>query len=581
MGRVQPGGALTDRSAELMSRFLAADMVSRWLWGRHRPSSLGQLIALHPGTRARMARRATVAAVLALGATNLSVGAETYLLVQLAFNGGQLTFDADGPLDFGAVVLAIALGAVLNVALGLAVLRPQLDWFVLGKPADHDRRRAVQRIPRHQVYATLVAWAVGVGMYFVFADRRTWTIFLAISVAFALAAGSVACLTYLFAERAARPLTVVALRDFPAQHVVHGVHGRMLAVWVVSSGIPMFGLLFVNAGRWVGLLPNAHSSVDWTTVVLALVGLFAGARVVALVGKAIADPLNDLSRAVNNVDEGDLSVRVSVYDSSELGVLQHGFNEMVSGLEERERMRELFARHVGDTVAAQALEHGAGMRGTNADVGVLFVDIIGSTSLAAQQDPNATADLLNEFFTIVADVVDKHCGFVNKFEGDAALAVFGAPVELDDPAAAALAAARQLAERLSGELPIKWGIGVAYGATFAGNIGAERRYEYTVIGDPVNECARLSEMAKAATVPVLASGVAIKAAADEEATLWRTLGSRVLRGRGEPTYIYAPVALAGADAPSVGAGVLSAVLRPIRRSGVGGLIRLPLMMIRR
>lgn len=546
-----------------------ADLVSRWLWGRHRPSSLGEIVALHRGARARMARRATAAAVLALVGTNTSVGIETYLLVQLAFNGGQLTFDTSGPLDFTAVFIAIAVGAIANVVLGIAVLRPQLDWFVLGEPADHDRRRSVQRIPRRQVYATLIAWAFGVSTYFVFAHERSAVVLLAISVAFALAASSVACLTYLFAERAARPLSVVALRDFPAQHVVHGVHGRMLAVWVVSSAIPMFGLLFVNAGRWMEVLPRSVGSVDWTTVVLGLVGLVAGARVVALVGKAIADPLNDLSRAVGQVDDGDLSVRVSVYDSSELGVLQHGFNEMVSGLEERERMRELFARHVGDTVAAQALEHGAGMRGTNADVGVLFVDIIGSTAIAAQQDPNATADLLNEFFTIVADVVDSHSGFVNKFEGDAALAVFGAPVSLDNPAAAALCAARQLAERLSGNLPIRWGIGVAYGATFAGNIGAERRYEYTVIGDPVNECARLSEMAKAAAVPVLATGAAVGAAADETMN-WRSVGSRVLRGRREPTDIYAPRRLAGVQARAASAGVLSTVLAPIKRSA--GLI---------
>ncbi|NED66371.1 adenylate/guanylate cyclase domain-containing protein, partial [Streptomyces sp. SID10244] len=94
-----------------------------------------------------MARWATAAAALAISITNCVVGVETFLLVQLAFNGGQLNFDTTlGAPNFPAVVIAIVIGLIINVALGLSVFRPQLRWFVSGRPADRARRRAVQRI---------------------------------------------------------------------------------------------------------------------------------------------------------------------------------------------------------------------------------------------------------------------------------------------------------------------------------------------------------------------------------------------------------------------------------------------------
>ena len=140
----------------------------------------------------------------------------------------------------------------------------------------------------------------------------------------------------------------------------------------------------------------------------------------------------------------------------------------------------------------------------------MFVDVIGSTTLAATRPPTEVVEVLNRFFAVVVDVVHRHGGFVNKFEGDAALAVFGAPVPLDDPAGAALAAARELAVRLDAEVEeIAAGIGASFGAAVAGNIGAEQRYEYTVIGDPVNEAARLTELAKDVPGRVVASETAL------------------------------------------------------------------------
>jgi adenylate cyclase len=225
-----------------------------------------------------------------------------------------------------------------------------------------------------------------------------------------------------------------------------------------------------------------------------------------------------------------------------VGLLQGGFNRMVGGLRDRERIRDLFGRHVGVEVARAALAGGIEMGGEVRDVAVLFVDLVGSTRLAASRPPAEVVALLNGFFAVVVDVVARHGGWVNKFQGDAALAVFGAPVALDGAPDRALAAARELAARLRAEVPeVHAGIGVAFGAAVAGNVGERRRYEYTVIGDPVNEAARLSELAKSEPQRVLASSAIVERAGAAEAARWRLGGAVTLRGRAEPTRLAAPM----------------------------------------
>jgi adenylate cyclase len=181
------------------------------------------------------------------------------------------------------------------------------------------------------------------------------------------------------------------------------------------------------------------------------------------------------------------------------------------------------------------------------DVGILFIDLAGSTRLAAIRTPQEVADVLNAFFRIVVAAVDEGQGLINKFQGDAALAVFGAPKHLDDAAGAALRTARTLGANLR-ELPdVDFGIGVSAGTVFAGNIGAENRYEYTVVGDPVNEAARLADTAKSLTGRTVASGAAIDRADVGERRQWATNGSVVLRGRTEPTKTSVPCGAGGGN----------------------------------
>ena len=173
---------------------------------------------------------------------------------------------------------------------------------------------------------------------------------------------------------------------------------------------------------------------------------------------------------------------------------------------------------------------------------MLFVDLVGSTKIAVTEEPAAVVDLLNDFFKVVVDLVDLHGGFVNKFQGDAALAIFGAPLPHPDAAGAALAAAREMRIQLGDVLGgTGFGIGVSAGQVVAGHIGAKARFEYTVIGDPVNEAARITEIAKSEPSSLLAAGRAVEAATPAEQALW-VLGEAIeLRGRGQLTRLARPV----------------------------------------
>ncbi|MBM7367506.1 adenylate/guanylate cyclase domain-containing protein [Gordonia hydrophobica] len=511
-------------------------------------------------------RRGIVARALLLGGTivggaKVLISVETFIAVLLAFSGGDLTLHAgDGDPGMLAIIVSTAIGLVVSIAISLLFLRPQVDWFVSGGVADDERRRKIQVIPMRVSQADLVGWLAAYVVYVILSGAPQ-TFLIAMLVAFCFAAITSACLNYMFIESAVRPLVVLALGGRAMKYVMHGVRERMLVIWVVSSAVPMIGMLSIVSGRALGMVPLVGERFDWAIAFLAAIALASGGRVIGLVARVIRDPLIEMTDVVKTASEGDLTGRVAVYDSSEIGVLQAGVNSMLDGLEERERMREIFSRHVGVGVADLALEHGGERIGANSDVAVIFVDITGSTSFAASRDPRETAVVLNAFFSIVADVVEDHGGFINKFEGDAALMIFGAPEPLENAPQAALAAARALGEALGESLPLEWGMGVSYGRVFAGNIGAQTRYEYTVIGDPVNESARLSDRAKEGHSPILASGRIIEAAGTEEAARWRRIDRTTLRGRPDSTEIFAPrELLVPAEPPSLGS-VLSDLVK--------------------
>jgi class 3 adenylate cyclase len=150
-----------------------------------------------------------------------------------------------------------------------------------------------------------------------------------------------------------------------------------------------------------------------------------------------------------------------------------GFNAMVTGLRERRRLQDIFGRHVGEQVALRALEGGVQLGGELRRASILFVDLVGSTALAETLPPKEVVNRLNRFFAIVVDRVEAEGGWVDKFEGDGALAVFGVPLQQDDHPGRALATAQAIMAAVA-SAGTDVGIGVASGVVVAGNIGTER-----------------------------------------------------------------------------------------------------------
>ncbi|HXY67503.1 MAG TPA: adenylate/guanylate cyclase domain-containing protein [Mycobacterium sp.] len=452
----------------------------------------------------------------------------------------------------GSAVLLFLLGTAISARLLLPVFRWQRRDGLLTDtdPAATElaRSRAL-RTPFYRTVINLASWCIG-GTVFIIAS---WPVAKhaapVVAVATALGATATAIIGYLQSERVLRPVAVAALRGgLPENIKASGVIGRQMLAWALSTGVPLLAIVLAVVGDKASYLHGPPEKLLNPILLLALLALGIGLASTLMVAMSIDGPLRQLRWALGEVQRGNYNAHMQIYDASELGLLQAGFNDMVRDLSERQRLRDLFGRYVGEDVARRALERGTELGGQERDVAVLFVDLVGSTQLAATRPPAEVVNLLNEFFRVVVDTVGQHGGFVNKFQGDAALAIFGAPIEHPDASGGALAAARELHDELLTVIgSAEFGIGVSSGRAIAGHIGAQARFEYTVIGDPVNEAARLTELAKLEDGHVLASAVAVSGALDAEALCWDVAEIVALRGRNAPTQLARPLNLAAPE----------------------------------
>ncbi len=448
----------------------------------------------------------------------------------------------------GFLFVSFIVGAYLSLRLLIPVIRWQRRDTLLAdgdaSTTDLARARAL-RMPFYRTVISLANWLLGSIVFIV----ASWPVASksapVVAVATALGATATAIIGYLQSERVLRPVAVAALRGgVPENFRAPGVVLRQVLTWVLSTGVPVLAIVLALVASHFDILDAPAERLTTPILLLAIAALVIGLAGTVLVAMSIADPLRQLRWALGEVQRGNYNAHMQIYDASELGLLQAGFNDMVRDLSERQRLRDLFGRYVGEDVARRALERGTELGGQERDVAVLFVDLVGSTQLTSTIPASEVVNLLNDFFRVVVDTVNRHGGFVNKFQGDAALCIFGAPIEHPDACGAALAASRELHDELIRVLgETEFGIGVSAGRAIAGHIGAQARFEYTVIGDPVNEAARLTELAKLDPGHVLASAIAVSGALDTEALCWNVAETVELRGRIAPTQLARPVNL--------------------------------------
>jgi adenylate cyclase len=501
---------------------------------------LGWLVPRPDESGAALVRRTAVSLVISLSVANLIGAAATYAIGQFVLGFPDVDDPSEARL---ANLIAFGVYMLISVPLGawwaLRRARSARDWLREDRVPTAEERRLALRAPGSIVFVHVVIWSLAALVFGLL--NATYSVELGRRVALTVLFGGLTtcAVVYLVSERLLRGGAARALTGAGEdRRLAPGIKTRTFLAWVLGTAVPMLGLGLVALSA---LTEEDFTRDELAIAVLSLggVALLAGLLVSMLSARAVADPVVSVRKAMERVEGGDLDVEVPVYDGSEVGQLQAGFNRMVDGLRERERIQDLFGRQVGEDVARAALEQEVELGGETREVSVLFVDIVGSTRLASERPASDVVDMLNRFFGVVVEVVRKHDGWVNKFEGDAALAVFGAPVPLSDHAGQALAAARELHERLREVDEVEAGIGVSSGEVVAGNVGSEHRFEYTVIGDPVNEAARLTELAKERG-GVLASSAALDAAEDGEAANWRLDGSVALRGRGAETRLAVP-----------------------------------------
>jgi adenylate cyclase len=438
---------------------------------------------------------------------------------------GEAVIGAQAVLSLTNLIASVAI-----VVVGIVIVSAGGVVIAKRKPLNLTRRQSV---------ILLMPWAVAAVVMILLNIGAGVRVLILIVSAILFGATATVCTGFLFTQRALRALMVAATADFEHAERAPGVRARLILMWTICSALPGGGivlLVVLRANHWI---IQDDAPIEVPVMVLALVAVILGLRAMILVSASISDPVHEVADAMAEVEHGRIDHKIDVYERSELGELQMGFNRMVAGLRERDRLRDLFGRHVGTEVVRRAVEEHESTAGDEREAAILFIDLVASTQLAATREPHEVAQVLNDFFRIVVAQVDRHNGLVNKFQGDAALAVFGAPLRVDDPAAAALATARVLGDELR-RLPVDFGIGVSAGPVFAGNIGAENRYEYTVVGDAVNEAARLADRAKESDGRVLCSGAAIDRADETERRLWAAQGSELLRGRSTPTEMSAP-----------------------------------------
>jgi adenylate cyclase len=292
--------------------------------------------------------------------------------------------------------------------------------------------------------------------------------------------------------------------------------------------------------------------------IISLAALVIGAGLTQWIARGVSQPIQQLVDHTRQIRTGDYTQHLELDRADEFGQLATAFNQMTDGLAERDRVRDLLDKNVSPEIAAQLLRDGATLGGEEREVTILFADLRGFTTLSEKLPPAELLGLLNRYLDRMSAEIEKQGGIIDKFIGDAIMALFGAPVGQADAADRALAAAsameralielnRELAAEAAANpsrgLPtgLALGIGVNTARVVAGNIGTQRRLNYSVIGDGVNVAARLQSLTRTTEyrTNIITSAATLAALREGERFPARSLGRVQVKGRAEPVEIFA------------------------------------------
>ncbi len=253
-------------------------------------------------------------------------------------------------------------------------------------------------------------------------------------------------------------------------------------------------------------------SIILTTVGILLLGIIAMTVFVTVMIK----PIRLLVKGVSAIAAGNFDQNINIKRADELGDLTDAFNNMAKSLREKEVIKGAFSKYVTKSVVDRILQHQDGLKlgGEKKVITIFFSDIRGFTPMSEVLSAEEVVHLLNEYFTAMTSIIFKYEGTLDKFMGDAIMAVYGAPIDMADHAERAVLAAIEMSVKMK-ELQAKWkmegkrevniGIGINTGEAVVGNIGSNERMEYTAIGDNVNLTQRLESVAEKGQILISAA----------------------------------------------------------------------------
>ncbi|HWS93352.1 MAG TPA: adenylate/guanylate cyclase domain-containing protein, partial [Mycobacterium sp.] len=249
------------------------------------------------------------------------------------------------------MVVLVALGIVGVAVAGALSLAPTLRWYVAGDEPTPQQRDAAMKIAGRQSAILLVVWGVA-GAIFALLNRAGGAqVLLPIVLGVLLGGPAAAGLGMLLVQRTLRPIVRAATLGREPRLAVPGVFARLVLLWFLCSALPIGVIAALVVLRSHGWLIQRSASLDVPVLVVSLAALLLGLPTMLLTSRSISDPVGEVADAMAEVEHGRMGTYVGAYERSQIGRLQTGFNRMVTGLAERDRLRDLFGRHVGTDVA--------------------------------------------------------------------------------------------------------------------------------------------------------------------------------------------------------------------------------------
>jgi len=355
-----------------------------------------------------------------------------------------------------------------------------------------------------------------------------------------------------------------------SSHAALAAHFNLAALSVDASTVELAGEDYVTLTRPLGsdgrqamvvlqrslaaqLAP--FNALRQTLLTIFALGLAMLAMLAIGVSRSVTRPVRQLAASARRIEAGDYRQQVELPLRDEIGELAQAFNGMARGLAEKDKVRDLLGKVVSPEIAAELLRSDIELGGEEREVTILFSDVRGFTSLCEGQSPRQILGLLNEYFAVISGVIEANGGVVDKYIGDAVMALFGAPVASVDAPARAIRTALQMFEALAtlntnfsarGLQQVGIGIGINTDRVVAGNMGSQSRLNYTVIGDGVNLASRLEGLCK-----IYGTGIIVSDSCRQQARgfLYLPLDMVRVKGKRETVRIFTPLASADTAAP--------------------------------